>query len=155
MCVLRQIAVHGETDFKWSQVVDWEQHKEFGGQEGAGGEGQEEEIFIVCLLLTVSLIAQFLPNYFAVTEGCYNQGFWNFWVLHSAVKTKLISSPLPHVPHSESWWDLGHRYKDCFIVSHAPWSTYQLVICTHQPDKNILSSRIQTKLPNTIVLSAH
>ena len=125
--MLHQIAMHGQTNFKWSQVVDWEQHKQFGGQEGGGGgEGQEEEIFTVCLLLTVSLIAKFLPNYFAVTESCYNQGFWNCWVLHRAVKTKLISSPLPHVPHSESRWELGHKYKGCFniqfqsVVHHDP-----------------------------------
>ena len=62
--MLHQIAMHGQTNFKWKQVVDWEQHKQSGGERGGG---QEEEIFIVCLLLIVSLIAQFLPNYFAVT----------------------------------------------------------------------------------------
>ena len=100
---------------------------------------------IYYMFVVVSLTAQFLPNYAAVTGGCYNQGFWNCRVLHCTVQTKLISCPFPHVPRSESRWEAGHKHKGRVIllfqsvVHYDPFMNKSSVRTGH---RKVLSSRI-------------
>jgi hypothetical protein len=129
---------HAQMDrFQTIAVAHWEQHEQFGGWGGGG-----EETFIICLLLIVSLTAQFLSNYAAVTGGCYNQGFWNCRVLHCTVQTKLISCPFPHVPRSESRWEAGHKHKGCVIFLFQSVVHYDPFTNKSSVRRKVLSSRI-------------
>jgi hypothetical protein len=76
------------------------------------GGGDKEEEIVMHVLLTLLLIALFLPKYFPTVGGCRNLGFSNLFVVQTKI---IVHRPLLHVFHSVSVWKLSHRYNNSII----------------------------------------